>query len=48
MEGEGEGTQKEKEERGGRGKEDNKQGYVTTTHNLAQMCSPHIPKTEFY
>lgn len=48
MEGEGEGTQKEKKE-GGNGKEEdtNKQGYVTTAHNLAQKCSPHMPKTEF-
>lgn len=50
MEGEREGTQKEKEEKGERGKEEetNKQGYVTTAHNLAQKCSPHMPKTEFY
>lgn len=43
MEGKGEGTQKKKEERGERGKEEdpNKQGYVTTAHSLAQKCSPH-------
>lgn len=44
------GTQKEKEERGKRGKEGdtNKQGYVTAPHNLAQkLQSPHAQDSIF-